>query len=262
MRRFGILIAVTTLALLLPAPARAGGSWIEFDGPGIVGTTVTGSGTFGSGQQAPVGAGPWFAELQPSDGSAFDPIPLGEVGITKAAEFGWRATLTFTVPDVPVGEYWVVVHNAEGHGVGDLSGGSLVIATSGAEAALWRRASRAEGRVEGLGRRLDRSTDREQAAQASLAEAQATIDRQADRLASANDRIADLTEQGSSAATPGSGVPWWPILAGLALAAAGFVVGRRYATRTLVTGASRSWAENQDTPASADPKTSPLVAPK
>jgi hypothetical protein len=34
------------------------------------------------------------------------------------------------------------------------------------------------------------------------------------------------------------------------------------ATRTLLTGASRSWTENQVAPASAEPNTSPLVAPK
>jgi hypothetical protein len=33
-------------------------------------------------------------------------------------------------------------------------------------------------------------------------------------------------------------------------------------TRTLVTGARRSWTENHVEPASADPNTSPLVAPK
>ena len=69
----------------------------------------------------------------------------------------------------------------------------------------------------------------------------------------------------AAARAPGP-IPLWPVaLAGAAFASAiaAFVLGRRpYATRTLVTGANRSWTENQDAPASAEPKTSPLVAPK
>ena len=83
----------------------------------------------------------------------------------------------------------------------------------------------------------------------------------AERLTAAGARIAGL-EADLDATTTSN--PTWPLvgLSASLLALAGFVLGRRYATRTLVTGASRSWAENQDAPASAEPNTSPLVAPK
>ena len=90
---------------------------------------------------------------------------------------------------------------------------------------------------------------------------QATIERQAERLTAAGARITGLKTPRRNHVEPSVAPRLAGVIASL-LALAGFVLGRRYATRTLVTGASRSWAENQDAPASAEPNTSPLVAPK
>ena len=97
--------------------------------------------------------------------------------------------------------------------------------------------------------------------EAIVLDRQATIDRQAERLTAAGARITGLEADLAATTSPNA---TWPLsgLIALVLAVAGFVLGRRYATRTLVTGARRSWAENQDAPASAEPNTSPLVAPK
>ena len=262
-RRFLIAKAVaTSLVSLTPSVAQAGGSWIEFDGPLIVGTLVTGSGTFGNGQQAGVGAGPWFATLRPEE-PGVDGIALGPVEVSRASSFGWRATVTFVVPEVPTGEYWVEIANDDGEGVGDLIGGFVVISRTPLEGRLWSRVSTAEAGRASANRSADRLRDRQGQLEETLSDRRATIERQAERLTAAGARITRLE---SDLDAPTASTSTWPFrlaaLMAVALAFVGFVLGRRYATRTLVTGASRSWAENQEAPASAEPNTSPLVAPK
>ncbi|HSH33302.1 MAG TPA: hypothetical protein VLB31_06755, partial [Actinomycetota bacterium] len=150
----------TSLVSLTPSAAQAGGSWIEFDGPLIVGTLVTGSGTFGNGQQAGVGAGPWFATLRPEE-PGVDGIALGPVEVSRASSFGWRATVTFVVPEVPTGEYWVEIANDDGEGVGDLIGGFVVISRTPLEGRLWSRVSTAEAGRASANRSADRLRDRQ-----------------------------------------------------------------------------------------------------
>jgi hypothetical protein len=264
MRKLLITLTLASVVIsLTSSAAHAGGALLDFDGPAIVGTTVSGSVLVGDGQQAPVSAGPWFAELQASEGSDLDPIPLGPVDIRPSNIYGWRVTVTFTVPDVPIGEYWVVVHNQAGHGMGDLTGGVVTIAHTPTEAALWTAVSRARHQAATRLERLEGLRERNGQMEYLARDHQATIDRQAERLTAAGARISSL--EADLVATAPSTPPWPLWTAGplaLALGFGGFAVGRRYATRTLVTGASRSWAENQDAPASAEPNTSPLVAPK
>jgi hypothetical protein len=262
MRRLLITMTLASVAISLTSgAAHAGGSLIDFGGPAIIGTTVTGSILVGNGQQAPVSEGPWFAELQGTEGSDVGPIPLGPVGVRPSNIYGWRVTVTFTVPDVPIGEYWVVVHNQAGHGMGDLTGGTVTIAHTPKEAALWSAVSRAKHQAATRLERLEGLRVLNGQMEALVLDREATIERQAERLTAAGARITGL-EANLDARTTSN--PTWPFagLLALLLALVGFALGRRYATRTLVTGASRSWAENQETPASAEPKTSPLVAPK
>lgn len=262
MRKLLITLTLASVAISLTSgAAHAGGSLIDFGGPAIIGTTVSGSILVGDGQQAPVSAGPWFAELHGTEGSDLGPIPLGPVDVRPSNIYGWRVTVTFTVPDVPIGEYWVVVHNQAGHGMGDLTGGIVTIAHTPTEAALWSAVSRARHQAAMRLERLEGLRVLNGQMEAIVRDRQATIERQAERLTSAGARISGL-EADLDATTTSN--PTWPLagLLALLLALAGFVLGRRYATRTLVTGASRSWAENQDAPASAEPNTSPLVAPK
>lgn len=254
----GVCLVLTVGAM----PSRAGGSIIHFPRWVVVGRTVTAHGLFGAGQQASVSEGPWFATLE-SEREGFAPIRLGEVHV-DAVEAGWRATVTFVVPDVPIGSYEVWVANDRGDGVGDLVGGWTVIAHTPTEGRLLSRMlklttldrshtnaieSLRERRVE-LRRELGVADDVMRAQGNRLAASDATVNRLRARLDAADRR------------------PIWPVAVALlgagVLVVAAYEVGRRtgYATRTLVTGASRSWTENHDEPESAEPKTSPLVAPK
>ena len=256
------LIFATVVIALTPGAGQAGGSWIEFDGPLVVGTRVTGSGTFGNGQQAGVGAGPWFATLRAEE-PGVDDIALGHVEVSRASSFGWRATVTFVVPEVPTGEYWVDIANDDGEGVGDLIGGFVVISTTPLEGRLWSRVTTAEAGRASANRSADRLRDRQGQLEETLSDRQATIERQAERLTAAGARITSMeSDLDAATASTSTWLFWLDALMAVAPAFAGFALGRRYATRTLVTGASRSWAENQDAPASAEPNTSPLVAPK
>ncbi len=227
----------------------------------IVGSLVTGTGTFSSGQQEQVDAGPWFATLR-LDPPGVGEILLGPVEVRRVSKYGSRATISFIVPDVPTGEYWIDVVNAEGQGVGDLVGAFGVISRTPLEGRLWSRLHRAEAERARSRRAVGALRSRQAQLEAIAGDRQATIERQAERLTAAGARITEL-QTDLAATTP---KPAWPLwLAGviaLFLAVAGFALGRRYATRTLVTGARRSWAENQEAPASAEPNTSPLVAPK
>ena len=254
-------MAITTAVVsMTPSTAGAGGgSWIDFDRLLIVGTVVTGRGTFVSQQTKP-DAEPWFAQLR-SEASGVDEIPLGTVEIHRASTFVWRATITFVVPDVPTGEYWVDVVDADGEGVGDLVGGFGVISRTPLEGRLWSRVQRAEAERARSRRAITALHARRSQLEATVLDRQATIERQADRLTAAGARITGLEADLAATTSPTSTWLFAGLIA-LVLAVAGFGVGRRYATRTLVTGASRSWAENQEAPASAEPNTSPLVAPK
>jgi len=264
MRKLLISLTLASMAISLTSgAAHAGGSLIDFDNPAIIGTTVTGSVLVGTGQQAPVTAGPWFAELQGTEGSDLGPVLLGPVDVRPSNIYGWRVSVTFTVPDVPIGEYWVVVHNRAGEGMGDLTGGIITIAHTPAEAALWSAVSRARHQAATRLERLERLRVRNGQLDHIASDRQATIERQAERLTAAGARITNLeADLAANASSRPTSPYWFALLFALTLAVAGFALGRRYATRTLVTGASRSWAENQDAPASAEPNTSPLVAPK
>ena len=171
--------------------------------------------------------------------------------------------MTFVVPEVPTGEYWVDIANDDGEGVGDLIGGFVVISRTPLEGRLWSRVSTAEAGRASANRAAGRLRDRQAQLEEALSDRQATIERQAGRLTAAGARITGLESDLYAATASTSTWPFWlAALIAVALAFVGFALGRRYATRTLVTGASRSWAENHEAPASAEPNTSPLVAPK
>ena len=108
-----VLIVVGLVALGLAIPpgrAIAGGSWIGASRDyAAVGQTIAMHGRFGSGQQAGVREGPWYAYLRPNLGKAGSRVLLGPVDVHAAARGGWIASVSFTVPDVPGGRYWVDV---------------------------------------------------------------------------------------------------------------------------------------------------------
>ena len=182
-------------------------------------------------------------------------ISTAVVSMTPSVARGGGSVIDFDGPLV------VDVVNADDEGVGDLVGGFGVISRTPQEGRVWSRVRRADAEQARLHRAVEDLHARQAQLEAIVLDRQATIERQAERLTAAGARIAGL-EADLDATTTSN--PTWPLvgLSASLLALAGFVLGRRYATRTLVTGASRSWAGNQDAPASAEPNTSPLVAPK
>lgn len=145
------LLVVTTLVVsAIVAPASAGGSWLELrrvDGLGGQSTGVWGGwassgssvfmqGDFCGGQQADPSADSWTAYLRRDPSGPR--LPLGAVNIDTATGNGcpYSASVTFTVPDVESGMYWVdVCADADcTTGVGDLVGGMFAVASTPLEA--------------------------------------------------------------------------------------------------------------------------------
>jgi hypothetical protein len=264
LRQLIVIVTAASLGLLAaPRQARAGGSVIDFPRWVLVGQTVTAHGTFGAGQQEPVSEGPWFATLE-SEKDIVAPIRLGQVQISPIGA-GWRATVTFVVPDVPTGSYSIWVANQHGDGVGDLVGGWTVIAHTPVEGRLLTRFRELAVRDRSHTHAIEALRDARASLRRELGVSDGLAAAQAARLADLRATTTDLQARVEAV----SERPIWPFgvvaLGAALLVVVAFLFGRRsgrYATRTLVTGASRSWTVNQDEPESAEPKTSPLVAPK
>jgi len=162
MRRvFVIWLAMAGVWLAAPV-AQAGGAWIEVtgvDGEPIapqspdpswapVGSTVTMRGVVGPGQQPPPTEGPWFASID-RDGAR--DIDLGRVAMRRVNGESWVATLTFVVPRLRHGAYTIRVCDLGcHHGVGDLVGGGLIVASTSAEARLVQRLALLRDRLSAL----------------------------------------------------------------------------------------------------------------
>jgi hypothetical protein len=153
-RRIYLVPPVLFALLLSPTPASAGGSWLEVvevsDGAlsppdggsawAAVGATVRMRGSFCSGQQANPSEGPWFASLRSADGGTRTPLGPVDIATGENDACPWVAAVSFVVPQVPGGSYWVDVCDAGcTTGVGDLTGGYFVVAASGVEAKLLQR---------------------------------------------------------------------------------------------------------------------------
>jgi hypothetical protein len=150
MRRMVPLVAILWM-LASAEPASAGGSTLDMIGGSRVtigdwnlsyasaGSSITMHGTFTPGQQAPVSEGPWYAYVSPQTGNG-QPILVGSVGI-RGDGFPYVADVTFDVPSVEAGQYWVLVCD-QGckQGVGDLGGTSVVLAPTETEARAFARA--------------------------------------------------------------------------------------------------------------------------
>jgi hypothetical protein len=151
MRRLVTASIISTLLVSsLSGLASAGGSWLEVrrvDGTGGVsngawggwasaGSSVFMQGDFCDGQQADPSAGPWTAYLRRDPTGARQ--PLGPVEISSATGRGcpFSASVTFVVPDVESGMYWVDVCADASctTGVGDLIGAMLAVASTRLEA--------------------------------------------------------------------------------------------------------------------------------
>lgn len=238
---FVAVVLAAVAGLIGAPPASAGGSWLELAGGDdvlIPGEVVTMSGTFGSGQQAAVSAGPWLARLQPVDEGG-STIVLGPVSISEGPEWGWRATVTFTVPTAPTGDYLVAVVNGEGEGVGDLVGGYVQVAPS---LEAWR-VSLLRQRLERQQRvaRKEVATARDRLADVRAELAAATVAREelADRAGELERALDDARK--APVARDSAGFPWMAVAAATTVLA--LVLGLARVWRRRTTGPSVAVAE-------------------
>jgi hypothetical protein len=171
------------LLAVLVTPASAGGSIVTVEPRSWArqGSEIRLGGTFCNGAQAPVGAGHWFAYLDPETAP---PILVGRVHI--APNTGnycqWRLTATLRVPHVAPGAYWLQVCNRGcTEGVGDLMGAGRFTVVSAApprEQAL---------RLQGLRARLGESMLEE--LDGALSRAEAAIEKLENRVDGLRDQL-------------------------------------------------------------------------
>lgn len=216
MRKRMVAVAFAGAILLLPLPsASAGGSVFEFSHRfELVGAQVQVESHFSKGTQASVTKGPWFGYITTRDVTFYSQasirasVPLGSVTITRGKCCPWVAHMTFTVPELPTGRYYIMVCDAGCHrGVGDLAGGSIVIAQTPTEGRLFLKAEREQIRIAWLSRQLGRSKAHAEVVVTQLETTRAALSREDARLAALEDRAREPA-RGTS-----SGGPAWPIVA-------------------------------------------------
>jgi hypothetical protein len=237
--RNALISTLVALALALPSPAFAGGSWIEGQRAYGVGQPATFSGSFSmhGSLEGTLADGPYVAYLAPVEISSVDhplAIRVGEIQITRSE--GATASVAFTVPDVHTGKYHLIYCNepCTVDGIGDLIGGeAFYIAPSYQEAALLARVERLEWRLA----EARRNTRQERRKSDSL---QQRLDARERDLANSTATVAtletELAEASASAAremaTERSLAPGWALIVAAALltvgvVAAGAIIRRR-----------------------------------
>lgn len=221
MRRRSIFtIAVWVMLVMTAGPASAGGSPLELarrDGRPVdlrapawgwapIGSRVVFRSAFCDGQQADPAEGPWFARMRADGGGPV--FRLGAVSIQASTGSGcpYVATLTFRVPEVTHGEYWIEVCDSGcTTGVGDLMGGMLIVAGSRQEAAVIGRLDAILLRYERLNQRYraylaemraehDRMTELEEARHRLESQRDAALAQRERATAAADDARADARD--------------------------------------------------------------------
>ena len=259
MRRYGRIVALASLIVFVPATASSAGGWDSLSFPRdhyLVGEVAATTQRFFAGRLNGAGdldAGPYYAYLLPL--AADDPmglgmidppnIPAGAIRIgtldvsspfrlsANPGRYG-RATLTFTVPEVPSGHYSIgFCDDPCRHGyVGWLAWASITIVHTEEEARLLAALDRRAAEMRHLRsqvRRVERAKDE-------------LGDRISSLGADLRERTMALRVAGSRQAMarpePTSGRPliaWWEVaMLALALVTAAIVVRRRRGPRILV----------------------------
>jgi len=236
--RFVLILVVLTSIALWPLPGAAGGgNWIGFRGDEVIGSyLVPGSprvayaSAYAEDPQKVKERGPYFAWLSPETYGWTLPLADGEETVRLGRlDVDWdrmRASISFTVPDLPPGEYLIAFCDSDcSHTFGDVSptGGVQVFAT-GLEARLTKRLDKLDTSV-GSGRSAARRGNRRLAHR---------LDRQIDDVGA---EVSNLDKQVGSLSTAVDGLrqamrpqppAWLPIAIGLLAATAGFGIGRAH----------------------------------
>jgi hypothetical protein len=220
------------LVLLPAAPANAGGAWMEPGRRGYgVGETATFRGSFSmSGSlEGRLSDGPYVAYLAPVEIYDVDhpfAIRLGEIEMVRSERWGVIATIAFTVPDVPTGQYQVTYCNepCTVDGVGDLMGGKAFYVAPTREEALLR------ARVDSLTWRLaDTRQDGRRQERLATERLERSLAAEARELALAREEIATLearvAELRPASARREPVVPGWAVIAAAVVLAFGIGTG-------------------------------------
>ena len=259
-----------------PRWSASGWSWIEFPRTeSWSGPPSRGSGTSAKANSARHGrAVVHQAQFRGTGRAVRRP---GPVSIGGSNLYGWKATVSFTVPDVPTGQHWVHVVNAQVKGSVTYRWGHPGHTHPAGSTALVARTRPSDSSGSGSAN-AEPGQARQEQLRADLADRGGTIVRQAQRLDDVGARSAFVEAELAARRTGDCNAePVWPILLLCAVVVALTATAFRWAaavrrlwltapalqaTRTLVTGARRSWTLNHEAPASAEPNTAPDVAPK
>jgi hypothetical protein len=219
--RYALISTLVALALALPSPAFAGGSWIEGQRAYGVGQSATFSGSFSmhGSLEGTLSDGPYVAYVAPVDIYSVDhqlALRVGEIQIARSG--GVTASVTFTVPDVPIGKYHLIYCNepCTVDGIGDLVGGdAFYVAPTYQEAALLARVERLEWRLA----EARQNVRQERRATESV---ERGLDERTRSVAEADVRVAALEAQlvEVRASAAGADSPRRPVVPGSALIAA------------------------------------------
>jgi hypothetical protein len=230
-----VLAAATVMA---GGPATAGGSWFTPEDPyqGI-GATILIRETFGSGAyEGSVSDGPYFAYLiganQRFDRPGAVPpaaVPLGPITIRPATGnyCCWIASLRFTVPQVPTGQYLVTYCNdpCTVDGLGDLEGTSFWIGETADDARISARLHELDLKREAARRQISRLEEKLTDERVSGDELRAHVQEMEVRLKRL--RTALAAERADAVPTQERPVPPWAVMMGVLVLLLGTGLRRR-----------------------------------
>jgi hypothetical protein len=196
MRRWLTLSIVSVLVLTYPLPAASGGG-ATFDFGSdylVIGDDVTGrTGVWlGAKRSGHLGDGPFHAYLVPAnthfpeEGLPQEATWLAPISFEPEPGPYATATVSFRVPDVPPGDYSLMVCDVPctTQSVGDLIGGWFTIASSPVEARIQSLADRIDWKTGALRRQMNREEKRAERTEEGLATRVDRLQRELDALAS------------------------------------------------------------------------------
>jgi hypothetical protein len=251
-RRFLLVLGIIGLVLGSPVAAEAGGNWIQFERLYYrSGETVTAKlGYYGAGRAELEPHGPYYLWITADKDAWHHPPPLGRGAIRLGevrflGQKGWRAEVTFVVPDVDPGQYTLQVCNDPCTRTVDVDATTFNIALNPLRAQLIAR-------IDALHRELEHASKQARKAKGLAAEQRrelSTLHTLAAQVELLTGRVEALKQPTVSPEEP-QGIPAWiPVVGLVAAALAGYAGGRlggRVPRRRLPAGPPREEMLRED----------------
>lgn len=239
MRRMLVGGTVMLLAMIAAPASMAGGmASLEFEEDYVlVGESVTGRATFSSDVRGTgrIENGPWHAYLLPS-GTWIEPpripagaIHLGPIAIEGGSDRSADASITFTVPEVTTGGYFIGMCNVPctESFVGDLGGGWLSIARTEEGASLLRKVDHTERQLYRILNRVRyRLARRVKDVERPLERLEGRVDGMQGSIELRLDRLEERLRASLAADQDPGGIPWGVALLAAGVLAVSALVGR------------------------------------